>query len=245
MRYKSMVLHLIRCGETTWEGERRMAGSTDLPLSEPGRQSIVAGIDRLRGVEIGSIYHSPDEAATATAATLAAPIGARTRSSAALADPDLGLLEGLTEQEFSERFPKRFREWQDDPLALAPREAHHRGALAHLRGHREGPQAFQARIGGNRPSSDRAGAAAVLARRRAAEGDVDDAPRAAADRAVHAPGAGDRRADAGVAGGNRGILNDSAAAGPISDDCPQFHLPDWTTAMSSGSIDSWWKEPDT
>ena len=37
-----MVLHVIRCGETTWEGERRLAGSTDLPLSEHGREAVVA-----------------------------------------------------------------------------------------------------------------------------------------------------------------------------------------------------------
>jgi broad specificity phosphatase PhoE len=117
-----MVLHVIRCGETTWEGERRLAGSTDLPLSEHGREAVVANLDRLEGADIGSIYHSPDEAATATAQLVAAPLGARTRANAGLADPDLGLLEGLSEKEFADRFPKRFREWQEDPLSLAPRE---------------------------------------------------------------------------------------------------------------------------
>jgi probable phosphoglycerate mutase len=117
-----MVLHLIRCGETTWESERRLAGSTDLPLSESGREAVLASIEQLNGVGVGSIHHAPDEASTTTAQLLAGPIGARTRANAALSDPDLGLLAGLSEQEFSERFPKRFREWQDDPLSLAPRE---------------------------------------------------------------------------------------------------------------------------
>ena len=76
---QDILLGLIRCGETTWEAERRMAGSTDLPLSEPGRELVVADIDRLRGAELASIYHGPDAAAASTASLLAAPIGADSR----------------------------------------------------------------------------------------------------------------------------------------------------------------------
>ncbi len=39
-----------------------------------------------------------------------------------LADPDLGLLEGLGEQAFADQFLKRYRQWQDDPLSLSPPE---------------------------------------------------------------------------------------------------------------------------
>jgi broad specificity phosphatase PhoE len=125
----SITLTLIRCGETTWDAQGRVHGSTDLPLSEAGRAAVMAEIQRLGGTRGSTIHHPPDEAASDTA-KICALAGERLRESSELADPNLGLLEGLTEQEFAERFRSRYKQWEEDPISLSPPEGEELAAAA-------------------------------------------------------------------------------------------------------------------
>ena len=73
--------------------------------------------------QTGRTYRrSEDEASTETARIVARVTGGKVRSVRELADPDLGLLEGLHLREFAERYPKRHKGWQEDPLSLIPPE---------------------------------------------------------------------------------------------------------------------------
>ncbi len=117
---KSVVLSLIRCGETAWDAEGRLHGRSDLPLCEEGRASVVTDAVALEGTRIAAVHHAPDEAATETARIAARAAGARTKVVADLAATDLGLLDGLTEQTFAERYPKRYKQWHHDPVSLSP-----------------------------------------------------------------------------------------------------------------------------
>ncbi len=63
----SIVLSLVQCGETAWDGEGRLHGSTDLPLSEAGREVVKDAATGLISARFNTIYHPPDEAATETA----------------------------------------------------------------------------------------------------------------------------------------------------------------------------------
>ncbi len=120
----SITLCLIRCGETTWDAAGRIHGSTDLPLSDAGRTAIAAQLHRLAPVKAAIVHHANDEAATETAKMCAAALGSsvKPREVAELADPNLGLLEGLTEEEFAERFRSRHKQWRDDPMTLSAPE---------------------------------------------------------------------------------------------------------------------------
>jgi broad specificity phosphatase PhoE len=111
-----ITLSLIRCGEG------RLLGSANLPLAEAGRPALAADADRLAGLRLGSIHHPPDEAATETAKIFARTVKARAKAVEELADPNLGLLEGLLTREFADRHAKRYHQWKDDPLALIPPE---------------------------------------------------------------------------------------------------------------------------
>jgi len=121
-RRGGLILCLVRCGETPWDRDERLHGATDLPLSNSGRASVRADLDRTPARRIGSVYHPPDEAATDTARLITARFRARAKAIEELADPNLGLLEGLTHAVFEERFPKRAKQWHEDPLSLAPPE---------------------------------------------------------------------------------------------------------------------------
>jgi len=117
-----MVLTLIRCGENAWDADGRLHGRSDLPLSIAGRTSVSSDVVALAGRTLATVYHPPDDAASETAQIVAKSVGARIKSAADLNEADLGLLEGMTVQVFADRFPKRYKQWQDDPLSLSPPE---------------------------------------------------------------------------------------------------------------------------
>ncbi len=117
-----LMLSLIRCGETHWEAEGRMHGATDLPLSDGGRDTVLADSKLMPEGAFSTIYHPPDEAASETAKILARVARAKTKAVETLADPDLGLLEGMLKSDFAERQPKRYKQWEEDPMALTPPE---------------------------------------------------------------------------------------------------------------------------
>jgi len=132
-RPQGKILTLIACGETTWGRDGRLLGSADLPLSNSGLSQVKAdadqfaaelGIDRdgSTGSPFPAINHPPDDAAQITAQTIADRLGCKTRVVEDLHDPELGLLEGLTADMFAERYPRRSKQYHDDPLTLTPPE---------------------------------------------------------------------------------------------------------------------------
>src|SRR5262249_49785638 len=137
---RTIMLCLIQCGETVWEGEERMHGSTDLPLSEAGRAAVAADVQRMKTDRVAMVHHPNDEAATDTAQLAARKLGAKSKPVAELADPNLGLWEALQRSEFAERYPSRYRQWLEEPMVLTPPEGENLseaaarilGALAHL-----------------------------------------------------------------------------------------------------------------
>ena len=136
----TIMLCLIQCGESAWEAEHRLHGATDLPLSESGRTAVNEDARKLRCDRVAVVHHSPDEAATDTAHIIARKLGARAKAVAELAEPNLGLLEGLTEEQFEERFPTRHHQWLDDPGSFQAPDGEHllevsnriRNAVAHI-----------------------------------------------------------------------------------------------------------------
>jgi broad specificity phosphatase PhoE len=119
---ETIVICLIRCGETDWDTQHRLVGGADLPLSTAGRASVDEATKLVKVDQLSTIYHPTDEAAKETASIYAKALHAKTRSMEELADPNLGLLQGLTVQDFAERYPKRYTQWQEDILTLSPPE---------------------------------------------------------------------------------------------------------------------------
>lgn len=108
----------VRTGESDWEKAGRIAGSTDVPLTEAGWQATQDSIRGLGEVRLSSVFCGPDETSQAVARELAKATGARIKVIDDLGEVHLGLWEGMLETELQEKCPKAYRQWVDDPAAV-------------------------------------------------------------------------------------------------------------------------------
>ena len=115
------ALWLFRPADTAWEESRRLRGSVDLPATEESLAELRARVARLQeGPEL--LFHAPDGCAAESARVIASRFGCRAEPVPGLAEPDLGLLQGLSMAEFERRFESRHSEWVASPLTFVPPE---------------------------------------------------------------------------------------------------------------------------
>lgn len=107
--YISTRVILIRHGETEWNREGRMQGHLDSPLTEQGRKQAEEVAERLADLPIKAIYSSDLGRAVKTAQALARRIGLSILPEPRVRERNLGVFQGLTEPEVTERYPD---EWQ-------------------------------------------------------------------------------------------------------------------------------------
>jgi len=99
-------LYLVRHGETDWNSQRRIQGSTDIPLNDTGRIQARETGRLLARRSWDAIYASPLARAFETASIIAAEVGL----SAPTAVPELvernyGAVEGMTGDEIEASYP--------------------------------------------------------------------------------------------------------------------------------------------
>lgn len=113
------TLTLVRHGETDWNLQRRIQGSTDIPLNDTGRRQARAAADALRARLAGDgplvVAASDLSRARETAGIIAATLGAaEPRAYPELRERNYGDAEGVDIGEFRER-------WGDWDHAVVPR----------------------------------------------------------------------------------------------------------------------------
>ncbi|HET6584724.1 MAG TPA: histidine phosphatase family protein [Nannocystaceae bacterium] len=113
-------VYLVRHGATTVTAEDRFAGSTDVELSDEGRQQAQALGRRLASVPLSQIYSSPMKRAVSTATYIAEPHRLVPTEIWALHEVDHGRWEGRTRDEAAREFPEEFAAWTEDPFRCAP-----------------------------------------------------------------------------------------------------------------------------
>ena len=104
----------IRHGETAWNLDARIQGSSDVELNETGIAQARALAPRLKDVAFDAVYASDLARAHRTAA-LASP-GAVVRADRRLRELSYGVLEGARWADLTDEQAAVARHWQEDPV---------------------------------------------------------------------------------------------------------------------------------
>jgi len=100
------LLYLVRHGETDWNRQRRIQGSTDIPLNDTGRAQAARAGDLLARREWDGILASPLSRAYETAQIIADRIGLEAPAALdELVERAYGDAEGLSARQLAARFP--------------------------------------------------------------------------------------------------------------------------------------------
>ena len=96
------TLLLARHGETDWNRELRIQGSSDVELNDLGRRQAQSLAQELTDVDLDAVYASDLARARQTAAAVAATHGLEVRFDARLRERSFGSWEGLTREDIAE-----------------------------------------------------------------------------------------------------------------------------------------------
>ena len=107
---------LVRHGETVWHAENRYAGSSDIELSELGRQQAQALASWAADAGLERLYVSPLVRARETARPSEAVLSMQAVVDPRLREIDFGAGEGLTSREMSKSFPVEYAAFRRDPV---------------------------------------------------------------------------------------------------------------------------------
>jgi probable phosphoglycerate mutase len=113
-------IFLIRHGATVLTAEDRFAGSTNVQLSDEGREQVRRLAGRLEGENIAAIYASPLDRTVETARILADPHGLEVQTRDGLREISHGRWEQMTRKEVDHAFPDEAAAWEKDPYTFAP-----------------------------------------------------------------------------------------------------------------------------
>lgn len=108
-------LILMRHGETAWNRERRVMGSSDVPLSESGRRQCEHAADVLVHFEVDRVVSSPLARALESAEIVGERIGAPIETNDDLQEVRFGSWEGKTYDEIIK--DPRYALFLSDPVA--------------------------------------------------------------------------------------------------------------------------------
>jgi probable phosphoglycerate mutase len=116
------LFYFLRHGETAWNAEGRICGSTDVPLSDAGRRQAQLLAFRVKPLLAEALYSSPLSRALETARLIGETIGREPVVDHRLAELNYGVWEGRTFEEIQHATPAVYRAWDADPADLAPPE---------------------------------------------------------------------------------------------------------------------------
>ena len=113
-----MQLILIRHGETLWNKEKRVQGTSDIELSEAGILQARKLALSLKDSAIGAIHASPLKRAQQTAEIINAFHGRKIEIHPELIEMDMGEFEGLSFREIMARESEFLKRWIADPASV-------------------------------------------------------------------------------------------------------------------------------
>jgi alpha-ribazole phosphatase len=114
------LFYFLRHGETVWNAEGLLCGSTDVPLSEAGWQQGRLLAQRLKSIPVEALYSSPMVRTRETARLIGEATGREPEMDDRLVELNYGAWEGRTYEEIKRTDPVTLSAWQADPGRAAP-----------------------------------------------------------------------------------------------------------------------------
>jgi broad specificity phosphatase PhoE len=122
---------MVRHGETVWHAENRYTGTTDVALTDRGRDQARSLADWAATAGLAAVWSSDLTRAVETLAPAAASADLVPRQDDRLREVAFGDGEGLTGAEMRERFPAQYAAFERDPVgAHLPGGEHPADAVA-------------------------------------------------------------------------------------------------------------------
>ncbi len=117
----SIVLHLVRHGQTIWNAEGRFLGSSEVPLNDTGKRQAQQLVQVFATVPLAAVYASNLSRAIDTATPTAEAHNLPVVIDARLRETGQGEFEGHlgTELRAQERYSAFFAAWQEGPADIA------------------------------------------------------------------------------------------------------------------------------
>jgi probable phosphoglycerate mutase len=114
------MLYVVRHGETSWNSERRLQGTLDVPLNGTGLAQAHALARYFKDRRLSRVLTSPLSRATATAAMIAEAAHCQLEHAGELAEIDHGAWQGLTTDLIEAQFPELWTQWNVQPSRTQP-----------------------------------------------------------------------------------------------------------------------------
>lgn len=105
----------IRPGETDWNRDLRYQGWVAIPLNSYGIRQAQRLANYIRNIGVGALYTSDLKRATETADLLAEKLGSAPIADQRLRERDIGVWQGLTQQEMQLWYPAEYAQFVGDP----------------------------------------------------------------------------------------------------------------------------------
>ncbi len=113
-------IYIVRHGETMWNAEGRIQGHTDVGLTERGKEQARATAQRLSGVHFDVAYSSDMSRTRDTARIILGEREIPLHSVPELREYNKGVFEGLTPEEYRQKYPELFEASLVNDLDFAP-----------------------------------------------------------------------------------------------------------------------------
>lgn len=111
---------LIRPGSTDYDEQQRIQGDLDVPLNPQGKIEVNKLVDEVRKLPIEAVYAPPWEPTFQTAQMLAEVLGVKCRKLERMKNLNHGLWQGMRIDEVRRKYPRAYRQWQDQPESVQP-----------------------------------------------------------------------------------------------------------------------------
>ena len=123
---KQTTILAIRHGETKWNAEERFQGHGDSPLTDNGRNQIMALGHRLRDIQFDTLISSDLGRAQETASIIADYTGHKVETDSRIRERNYGVLEGLKVPEIKAKYSEILEKLKrNDPDYIIPKGESH------------------------------------------------------------------------------------------------------------------------